>query len=1283
MTTPLVIEPFERPDPVLTNKIVTHLKSQGIFDQFRRECMADVDTKPAYQNLRQRVEGSVAAFLKMNPWRPDMNKNQLRDNLRKHIQSGGFLDIGVDRIVDQVVNPKIYSMFLPKVEEVVQNCMGKDKDKPVFDPPTTTPEVKPEPSRFQNKHNLAPRARIPAPLLGPRLPIIPNFGNLKSPKISEDKDQPEEEKVHLSSPEHELADRNYVVDQDNDEENAEEEDDDEESPPFEHHSANDRLILGVRTDSSDSVSNDSQVVTTIVDDNLEERIDNSAAIVKEESDGKEVIKEDESSSDEYVPKTPTINMESSDGTVIEFNSISEYKQYQTKYDEESLQNVEEEVVCSQWLDESSNPVKEERNSGEDESGDVSRKRKLNNDNFDEASNSSVDKGNTSDEGKPSIYVSTEEKKIKIEEDEEEYETVSEYNINENEDSSPEKSKDMTDFAMNISDCEHSDKSKNISDVSKDSRKDHHRHHGTKDYRSLSHQNVSSKDKLSDKEYRESSSSSTHSSKEKKDHKKDDKHSLSRDQSTERDRKRSESSTSKHSDRDRSKHEDKDREKNTDRKKEYEIEIVHKEKETVEKDKKEIRHEHRDKSRDHNSKEKRRHDNHDKHSDRKQDHDKDKRDISKSSKYSHSSSRYSHKSSSEKHKSEKDQKLKQPSDKHTSHDKKSDKNDSRRKPREHCKSGHRDGEGRRSTDRDSNGPSGRSQSSNYSSSNSRSTTSRSRTETTTGTGDRTTSNSDNTVSDNVETLQDEGSKFDLISEPGIASPDPEPYEDSWSENNVSSGSEFYDSKGRETSFESNEENTNGQRNEEVSEIPHVEIDDNSRGSNDLCIVNHMFDESKSEQHKIRKNEYSDVSNDLDKSDNLTDDVLQNLEENICVEKDDAEESFTNPACSVHDTSSEKENIEQVNCKEMRNNIKESSIKLEDKEAKFKKPKIAANIFEVRKIMQARRNLKRMEKKRLKLLTNNNPDIGTTDKTVHENSAEKPPDESFKGFESVTCDKIEKYNCLIKRLSDELDLINIEDEINPNLITSLMDINPELDEYIENVLRGKVHRKMRVRLPPICHEYYTYDIEQNAYILTKLREDSPTPAMELVDNNLNSLKNVQPNSKHHITSNGDEFNHAIGSFNGNKPKSRPEAILENFQSKLSGHNITNDSQKLHKEESSNPENNLVADMIQQTIKMPAQLINDVIGIQTNPDTEEDHQRSPIEEDQEDQRHLNRQAEPRGQQRYNNSDLYKPRMQLSRRSKGQCSPDTTVNSPVLITRKRLGVTAEDTSSKPKRKR
>ncbi len=44
--------------------------------------------QPAYQNLRQRVEGSLNRFLaKENQrWHPNMNKNQLRNQLRKYIQ---------------------------------------------------------------------------------------------------------------------------------------------------------------------------------------------------------------------------------------------------------------------------------------------------------------------------------------------------------------------------------------------------------------------------------------------------------------------------------------------------------------------------------------------------------------------------------------------------------------------------------------------------------------------------------------------------------------------------------------------------------------------------------------------------------------------------------------------------------------------------------------------------------------------------------------------------------------------------------------------------------------------------------------------------------------------------------------------------------------------------------------------------------------------------------------------------------------------------------------------
>ncbi|XP_014271747.1 biorientation of chromosomes in cell division protein 1-like 1 isoform X2 [Halyomorpha halys] len=124
-------ETFPQYPPVdgeLVDRIVCKLKSQGIFDQFRKDCLADVDTKPAYQNLQQRVNGTVATFLATQTWQQDLNKTQLRESLRRHVQQG-FLEVGVDRIVDQVVNPKVFTVFMPKVEDVVYDCLGIEKPK--------------------------------------------------------------------------------------------------------------------------------------------------------------------------------------------------------------------------------------------------------------------------------------------------------------------------------------------------------------------------------------------------------------------------------------------------------------------------------------------------------------------------------------------------------------------------------------------------------------------------------------------------------------------------------------------------------------------------------------------------------------------------------------------------------------------------------------------------------------------------------------------------------------------------------------------------------------------------------------------------------------------------------------------------------------------------------------------------------------------------------------------------------------------------------------------------
>ncbi|TNM98978.1 hypothetical protein fugu_013542 [Takifugu bimaculatus] len=143
-------------DPQLVSMIVSHLKTQGLFDQFRRDCLADVDTKPAYLNLKQRVDNFVSNHLSNHTWSPHLNKNQLRNNIRQLVLQSGMLEQGVDRIVAQVVDPKINHIFRPQVERVAREFLspGSCSEEPPAPPPPTEP--KPESSTIEQVTSSTP-----------------------------------------------------------------------------------------------------------------------------------------------------------------------------------------------------------------------------------------------------------------------------------------------------------------------------------------------------------------------------------------------------------------------------------------------------------------------------------------------------------------------------------------------------------------------------------------------------------------------------------------------------------------------------------------------------------------------------------------------------------------------------------------------------------------------------------------------------------------------------------------------------------------------------------------------------------------------------------------------------------------------------------------------------------------------------------------------------------------------------------------------------------------------
>ncbi|KAF0769015.1 Uncharacterized protein FWK35_00000431, partial [Aphis craccivora] len=164
------------------------LKSNGTFDEIRRHCVTDIDAKPTYQNWKQRIESNVHKFLSKVNYTPELNKNTVRERLRKHLFDGLIsspfvkyllyiissgvqvlsrayiiyshplqeciiqclvislgrapllinvtkhetqdIEEGADRILTQVLAPRTLSMFEPKIAIAVYEYLGIKNEAP-------------------------------------------------------------------------------------------------------------------------------------------------------------------------------------------------------------------------------------------------------------------------------------------------------------------------------------------------------------------------------------------------------------------------------------------------------------------------------------------------------------------------------------------------------------------------------------------------------------------------------------------------------------------------------------------------------------------------------------------------------------------------------------------------------------------------------------------------------------------------------------------------------------------------------------------------------------------------------------------------------------------------------------------------------------------------------------------------------------------------------------------------------------------------------------------------
>lgn len=105
--------------------VVQHLKSEGIFDSMRKECLDDMDQKAAFMTQTHKIEEFVKRYCDKTEWNSSLNKNQHRERLRRTLNESEMMRYGVERLVDDAVTAKERSFHSP-IEQAVRQLLGMD-----------------------------------------------------------------------------------------------------------------------------------------------------------------------------------------------------------------------------------------------------------------------------------------------------------------------------------------------------------------------------------------------------------------------------------------------------------------------------------------------------------------------------------------------------------------------------------------------------------------------------------------------------------------------------------------------------------------------------------------------------------------------------------------------------------------------------------------------------------------------------------------------------------------------------------------------------------------------------------------------------------------------------------------------------------------------------------------------------------------------------------------------------------------------------------------------------